>query len=427
MSQANEVPRRSRKAQGGDSPALPAAENEVLFDWERIIVIAATILVLFFYTRACPFPSGTFWDLASARDFDLSPGWVMAPETMALWIAQSSSSMLGLKALYHLMFFFLSCIVGAWVFRSREILPGLLVLAIFTFGLQSALSLRWILQLLFMAGTIAMFEGEFLKGAFGWVLIPVTAAAAGMGLNGWLLVGLVAAYSFVRWEFRLSLVLCALFGLLFFPEGVAGAFSNVFPLASRFPNPEELTTQTWMAVLFLVPNLLALPLIEEEDLPLLIFYAVIGIYSLLSPAYLPAFILAGVISLLKVLGDIEPLSLNVRLLGLILIGVLVHVLLFVGPTGFRLNPAVQGEAGSDLEPLVSTLVEHKTVPAHELGELMWKGLVNPSLKELETIQPTTIVPLMLVGNIYQIDLQAMTASTTESPLPDSLSLDIGEK
>jgi len=427
MSQANEVPRRSRKAPEGDVAALPAAESGILYDWERLIVIAATILVLFFYTRACPFPAGTFWDLASARDFDLSPGWVMAPETLALWVAQSSASMLGLKALYHLVFFFLTCIVGAWVFRSREILPGLLILALFTFGMQSALSLRWILQLLFMAGTIAMFEGDFLKGSFGWVLIPVTAAAAGLGLNSWLLVGLVAAYSFVRWEFRLSLVLCALFGLLFFPEGAAGAFSNVFPLAARFPNPEELTTLTWMGVLFLIPTLLALPLIEEEDLPLLVFYAAIGIYSLLSPAYLPAFILTGVISLLKVLGDIEPLSLNVRLLGLILIGVLVHVLLFLGPTGFRLNPAVQGEAGPALEPLVSSLVERQTVPAHELGELMWKGLVNPSLKELETIRPTTIVPLMLVGNIYQIDLQALNASSTESPLADALSLDIEAK
>lgn len=397
------------------------------FDWERVIVVAAAIFVLFFYTRACPFPAGTFWDLASARDFDLSPGWVMAPETIALWIAQSSASMLGLKAVYHLVFFFLSCIVGAWVFRSREILPGLLVLAIFTFGLQSALSLRWILQLLFMAGTIAMFEGDFLKGSFGWVLVPVTAAATAMGLNSWLLVALVASYAFVRWEFRLSLVLCALFGLLFFPEGAAGAFSNIFPLASHFPNPEEVTTQTWLAVMFLIPNLLALPLIEEEDLPLLIFYAGIGIFSLVAPAYLPAFILVGVVSLLKVLGDIEPLSLNVRLLGLILIGILVHVMLFLGPTGFRLNPAVQGEAGPALEPLVSTQIERKTIPAHELGELMWKGLVNPSLKELETIRPTTIVPLMLVGNVYQIDLQALNASATETPLSDVLSLDIERK
>lgn len=74
-------------------------------EWNRIAALVATIAVLFFFTRSAPFPASTYWDLALARDFDLQIGWVMLPETLALSIADSTASLLGLKAVYHIAFF----------------------------------------------------------------------------------------------------------------------------------------------------------------------------------------------------------------------------------------------------------------------------------------------------------------------------------
>ncbi|MFZ2957455.1 MAG: hypothetical protein WA705_11240 [Candidatus Ozemobacteraceae bacterium] len=379
-------------------------------EWERVGILAGVIFLLFFYTRSCPFPAGTFWDLASARDFDLGFGWIVMPETLALWIVQSSASVIGLKVAFHLGFFFLCAVLTVWIFKGPEVLPGLIILGIFTFALQPLLSFRWIFQLIFIAGILSMFHGTFLRNSFGYTLIPVTAAAAGMGLESWLMVGIIAIYCLTRQEYRLSLILCALIGMLFFPEGAAASITTGFPLSTRFPHPEDVRSLQVIAGLLLVPNLIAMSLIQREDLPLLICYAILGVLSLIAPTYLPAFILVGVMLLLKVFNDISPLTLNVRLTGVLLLGIFVYLFLFMGPGGFRLNSVVRGDSGLALEPFLSFQTSKKLIPAYELGELMWKGIINPTPTDLSLINPGKTVPIVLESGAYHIEFPANTVS-----------------
>ncbi|HMM59456.1 MAG TPA: hypothetical protein PKC25_04905, partial [Candidatus Rifleibacterium sp.] len=176
--------------------AASVQQTRAPVEWNRIAALVATVAVLFFFTRSAPFPAQTFWDLTLARDFDLSLGWVFFPESLALTIADPSASLLGLKAVFHIAYFLLCCILCTWVFKSREILPGIIFLAVFALSMQAFLSLRMLLTLIFVAGTITILDNNRLKNHFGLVLIPITAAASGLGLNGWLLVALVACHAF---------------------------------------------------------------------------------------------------------------------------------------------------------------------------------------------------------------------------------------
>lgn len=359
-------------------------EEDLPMDWERIAILGATLVILFFYTRASPFPAGTYWDLLFARDFDLNIGWALLPEALAYTIVQTSASLIGLKTVYHIAYFLLCAIVAVWVFKGKEILPGIVVLGIFAFGLQPILTLRWTLQLLFLAGLISMFDGPYLKDVFGVALIPVTAAASALGLNSWLLLALIVIHVLVNDEFRLSLILCGLMGILFFPEGAASSVAHA-PLSTLFQRPEDAKMLTLLGGIFLVPNLLALPRMGEEDLPTLIFYALTGILSLVDPSFIPCFILVGTFLIFLNLADIEPLSTGTRLVGILLLAVVLHVSLFLNPIGFSLNTTVRGELGAQLATLMTTNYEQRRIDVHEMGELAWKGLVEIDTDDLPTL------------------------------------------
>jgi len=356
--------------------AFPESQEDSPWDWERIFAFLATLAVLFFYTRSCPFASGTYWDLLFAREFDLNIGWTLLPETIALNFAQSAVSLAGLKTLCHVMFFMLGCMLMLWIFRGREILPGLIVLGIFAFAMQPLLGLRALLQLLFTVGLLAILDGDLVRGRFGVVLIPITAAASALGLNSWILVTLVTCYALVRPGYRLTLILSALIGILIFPEGAASAVSYQTPLSLLYPHPDDQQLMSLLAGIFLVPNLIALSRISEEDFPMVIFYAITGFLALVNGAGMPLFIVTGVVLLLNALSEIEPLSLNTRLAGTVLLVVLVHMFLFLNPSGFGINPTVRGELGSEVDALLQGRVRSRVVTTHDLGELMWKGLLR---------------------------------------------------
>ena len=268
-------------------------------EWNRIAALVATVAVLFFFTRSAPFPAQTFWDLTLARDFDLSLGWVFFPESLALTIADSSASLLGLKAVFHIAYFLLCCILCTWVFKSREILPGIIFLAVFALSMQAFLSLRMLLTLIFVAGTITILDNNRLKNHFGLVLIPITAAASGLGLNGWLLVALVACHAFYNDHYSPTLALCALIGLLFFPEGAASSVDAGSVLSWNFMPENDMQIMYLLAGIFLLITLAMLGRLAHEDMPNLFFYAITGFMALISPAALPVFVLMGLTILLK--------------------------------------------------------------------------------------------------------------------------------
>lgn len=365
-------------------PAVPvtngsaAAETDEvpLWDWERICALLATLVVLFFYTRSCPFASGTYWDLLFAREFDLNIAWTVLPETIALGLAQSAASLAGLKAVCHILFFILCCLLLNWIFRGREILPGLIIIGIFSFSMQPLLGLRALLQLLFAVGLLAMLDGDVLKERFGAALIPVTAAASVLGLNSWVLVALVTCYALVRPGYRLTMILSALIGILCFPEGAASAVSDQIPLSIQYQHPDDQHLMSLLAGIFLIPNLIALSRIDEENFPMVVFYAFTGLLALANAGNMPLFIVTGVVLLLKALSEIEPLSLNARLSGTVILVVVIHLFLFLNPSGFGINPTVRGELGSDVDALLQGRIRSRVVTTHDLGELMWKGLLR---------------------------------------------------
>ena len=307
-------------------------------EWNRIAALVATVAVLFFFTRSAPFPSTTFWELTLARDFDLEVGWVIMPETLSLAVANSSVSLLGLKAIYHISYFFLCCILCLWVFKAREIFPGVMALAIFALSMQSFLSLRMIFQLIFIVSLLTMLSNNRLKNNFGILLIPVTAAASALSLNGWLLVALVACHAFINEDYNLTLVLCALTGLLFFPEGAALSVDPDSVLSWNLASAADINALHMLAGIYLLVNILNLGRLTHEDLPDLVFYAITGFMALFSAANLPIFIAVGVIICFKSFANAKPMPLAWHLIGIVILTAVIHLFLFVNPFGFKLNP-----------------------------------------------------------------------------------------
>jgi len=354
-------------------------------EWNRIAALVATVAVLFFFTRSAPFPASTFWDLALARDFDLQIGWVLLPESIALAITDSTASLLGLKAVFHICFFLLCCLICTWVFKSREIMPGVLLLAVFALSMQSYLSLRMLLQLIFVAGTLTILDNNRLRNNFGVILIPITAAASSLSLNSWLLVILVVCHAFYNDKYSPTLVLCALTGLLFFPEGAATAVDRTSVLAWQFMPETDTRIMYLLAGIFLLINLVSLHRLGHEDMPNLFFYAITGFMAVVNPASVPIFILMGLTMLLKCFSEVEPLPLNYHLAGIIALTAIIHMFLFFNPFGFKLNPTVRGQLGKDLSPLLEGYVSEQTVYNHEIGELVWKGLISLKQEDLPVI------------------------------------------
>jgi hypothetical protein len=367
-------------------------------EWNRIAALVATIAVLFFFTRSNPFPATTYWDLTMARDFDLSIGAVFLPETMALEVVNSSASLLGLKAIYHIAYFLLCCVLCLWVFKGREILPGLIVLAIFALSMQSFLSLRMLLQMIFVIGLLTILDNDRLKNNFGIVLIPITAAASALTLNSWLLVCLIACHAIINKNYNLSLIVCGLIGVLFFPEGAAVAVNPNSVLAWQFIPVNDMKIMYLLAGIFLLVNLITLGRLTYDDMPDLVFYAITGFIALIYPASIPVFILMGVIMLLKSLSDIEPMSLNYQLAGIIVLTAIIHLFLFVNPFGFKLNPSVRGQLGKNLSPILEGYVDEQDLYNHEIGEIAWKGLVNLKTDDLENIHHFKNWSLIRLGN-----------------------------
>ncbi|HAE39612.1 MAG TPA: hypothetical protein DCG57_13400 [Candidatus Riflebacteria bacterium] len=394
-------------------------------EWNRIAALVATIAVLFFFTRSAPFPASTFWDLALARDFDLNIGWVFLPETLALSIADSSASLLGLKAVYHIAFFLLCCLICTWVFKSREIMPGVLLLAVFSLSMQSFLSLRMLLQLIFIAGTLTILDNNRLRNNFGVILIPITAAASGLSLNSWLLVVMVACHAFYNDKYSPTLVLCALTGLLFFPEGAATAVDRTSVLAWQFLPDTDTKIMYLLAGIFLLINLVSLHRLGHEDMPHLFFYAITGFMAVINPASVPIFILMGLTMLLKCFSEVEPLPLNYHLAGIIGLTAIIHVFLFVNPFGFKLNPTVRGQLGKNLSALLEGYVSEQSVYNHEIGELAWKGLISLEHKDLPVIASKRDWKIVRLGNgEFELQMQQQNFARVLAPkLPNMLADD----
>jgi hypothetical protein len=333
-----------------------------------------------------------------ARDFDLSLGWVFFPESISLAIADSSASLLGLKAVFHVGFFLLCSLLCLWVFKSKEVLPGIIVLAVFALSMQAFLSLRMLLQLFFIAGLLTILDNNRLKNNFGILLIPITAAASAFGLNSWLLVVLVACHAFLNEKYQISLVLCALTGLLFFPEGAAAAVAPDSVLSWHFIPPQDMKILSLLSGIILIVNLVTLNKLTHDDMPNLIFFAITGFMALMNPTTTPIFILMGMIILFKSFAEIKPLSLNYHLAGIVALTAIIHVFLFLNPFGFKLNPSVRGQLGKNLSPLLEGYVDEQEIYNYEIGELAWKGLVSIEVDSLPKIARTKRWKIVKKGN-----------------------------
>ncbi len=378
--------------------------SEIPWDLGKIGVFILVMVVLFLYTRACPFSSGTYWDLFLARDFDLNVGLSILPETIAFNVAQSSLSIIGLKALYHFVFFVLCLAIMVWVFKGNEMIPGVIVLCVFAFTVQPLISLRWMLQLIFMLGVMIAFEGDTMKGSFGVLLIPFTAAASLLGLNAWMLLILIACHALFTPKCRLSLILCGLIGVLFFPEGPAAALNSDISIFSQFVHPEDTKLLNLLAGIFLMPTLLNLPRLVEEKFANLVFFAITGFFALLNPGNIFSFIALGAVLLLDSLSEIEPFSPNGQLLGTIVIVAIIHLFLFLNPSGFSLNPSVRGELGQTLEPLIKGEIIGRRIQPHEIGELAWKGLVKVETPDLEKFRRLPYLEVMADAEGFRLQI-----------------------
>jgi len=304
-------------------------------------------------------------------------------------------------------------------------MPGVLLLAVFSLSMQSFLSLRMLLQLIFIAGTLTILDNNRLKNNFGVILIPITAAASGLSLNSWLLVVMVACHAFYNDKYSPTLVLCALTGLLFFPEGAATAVDRTSVLAWQFLPDADTKIMYLLSGIFLLINLVSLHRLGHEDMPHLFFYAITGFMAVINPASVPIFILMGLTMLLKCFSEVEPLPLNYHLAGIITLTAIIHVFLFVNPFGFKLNPAVRGQLGKDLSPLLEGYVSEQTVYNHEIGELVWKGLVSLEHEDLPVIASKRDWKIVRLGNgEFELKMQQQAFDKVYAPkLPNMITDD----
>lgn len=343
----------------------------------RIVALVATLTILFFLTRSTPFASSTYWELSIARDFgSLSSGWVFTPEKIALSIVNSRPSMLGLKALYHMLFFLICAMLCLWIFKCKEPLPGIVILFFFALAMQIHLDFRMLLTIFSTVGLMMILDSNLMKDDFGIMLIPITASASAMGLNAWLMIVLVTCYVVVIDDLRPSLILCALIGLLFFPEGAAAAanFSSVW--SWHFAVPIEQKLVYIIAAILLLINIVNLAKLAHEDMPALIFCVVTGFMSLVNPYYMPLFIVVSIILLFKSFSDIEQLSMNSYLVGIVLITIIINLFLFSNSFGINLNPTVKHHLGDLLTPVIEGKVKEMPIKNYNIGELAWKGIIS---------------------------------------------------
>jgi hypothetical protein len=212
------------------------------------------------------------------------------------------------------------------------------------------------------------------------------------------LLALIACHAIFNKNYSLSLIICGLIGVLFFPEGAAISVNPGSVLALQFTPLNDLRVMYLLSGIFLVVNLFTLSRLAYEDMPNLVFYAISGLMALISPSSLPIFILMGVIMILTSFSDLKPLSLNVQLGGIIVLTAIIHLFLFVNPFGFKLNPSVRGQMGQALAPILEGYVDEKNILNHEIGEIAWKGLVNIEEKNLKELYNRRIWRLIRLGS-----------------------------
>ena len=356
----------------GFAKAKPFVKETI--EWNKLTTIIATIVVLFFFTRSAPFPSTTFWELTIARDFNIDSN-VLYPETIALKIEDSSLSLLGLKAIYHIIYFIICSLYCIWIFRNKEPLPGLVTLSIFTFSMQVFLNLKMLLTILFILCMLFLLDQKLMQNRFGFEFIPIMAAASGLGLNTFLLVSLIACFSIFNKNYKFSLIFCALLGGLFFPEGFIAFLKTDSIFNWNFFPESELRILYVLSGLFLLFNLVSLPRMSSQDFPILVFYAITGFFALLQPTTLPVFIAVGLFFFIKLYSDLNPLSLIFQMIGLLLITTMVYLYLFINPFGIKLNPSVKNQLGKELAPLEDGFYDKLEIEKYNLGELIWKPII----------------------------------------------------
>ncbi len=372
-------------------------------EWNRITTIIATVVVLFFFTRSAPFPTSTFWELTIARDFYPEFTNILFPEIIALNIADSSLSLLGLKAIYHIIYFILCSLFCVWIFRSKEPLPGLVGLSIFAFSMQVFLNFRMLLTILFLLGMLFLLDQNLMQKRFGFVLIPIVAAASGLGLNTVLLISLVMCYALTNKNYSFSLVVCAILGGLFFPEGFISSIDSTSIFNWNFIPEAEMKILYVLSGIFLLFNLISLGRMTQKELPILVFYTITGFFSLIQPATTPIFIVIGLLLSIKLYSDLKPLSLIYQMFGLLIITTMVYLYLFINPFGIKLNPSVKNQLGKELAPLTEGYFDKMEIEKHNIGELAWKGMVRYDQEKIRNLfQKKKLILIKTINGEYRI-------------------------
>ncbi len=338
--------------------------------------IIATVVVLFFFTRSAPFPASTFWELAIARDFAPTSSSVLFPESITLLISDSSISLLGLKAIYHIIYFLICSVMCIWIFKNKEPLPGLVGLSLFAFTMQAYMNLRTLLTMIFILGLLSLFDSKMLRNKPGITFIPIIAAASWLGLNTMLLLSLIFCHILFNKEYKLTGIVFAASGGMLFPEGLWATLNSDSIFSWNFLPSSEMNILYVLAGIFLFVNILNMGRLKKSDLPNLVFYVITGFFALALPSTTAIFVAMGFFMSIKLFSDQKPLPIQFQMGGLLIITTMVYLYLFVNPFGIKLNPSVKNQLGKDLAPLMEDYVDRMPIETNNIGELVWKGLIS---------------------------------------------------
>jgi hypothetical protein len=349
--------------------------HKEFIELNKLTTIIATIVVIFFFTRSAPFPSSTYWELTAARDFKPDLSDILFPEILALKISDSSLSLMGLKAIYHIFYFIICSSFCFWIFKNKEPLPGLIALSVFTFSMQVYFNLKLLLTLTFILGILFLLDNNYIKNRFGIIFLPIMGAVSGLGLNTALILSLIFCHVFYRKNIKLSFIIWSIIGGLLFPEGFIASFDKDLIFNWNFIPNYEIKTLFVLSCIFLFVNIISLSKITSRDLPNLTFYVITGLFAFFQPTALPIFVAMGLFLFIKLYSDQHPLPLNYQMVGLFVITTIVYLYLFINPYGIKLNPVVNGQLGKELSSVTEDYVKSMDIEWYNLGELIWKNVI----------------------------------------------------
>lgn len=361
-------------------------QNTAQIKWGRIATVLAVVSILFLFTRSALLPAGTFWELSAARELVASGennAWF--PELLALNLVGSSSSLIGLKALHHILFSLICCGLTFYLLKGKEFAPGLLVLCLFALFAQSCFHIRHLFAVFLLLCFVLTVDSKLslkLKGLFFFL---ITAVSTIMGIEGWLIVCFALFYFlFGNGKMTIPLLICVLAGYAVYPNGVAASFNYELLVNRNFVVTSDSYFMVGFAVVLFVFNAVLFNKIKFSERSILFFSLLMAVLTILDLKFAALFLFFEMLLFVKSCSKCELLSINIHISLIMILTMAVYYYLFNNSFGLNLNSNVNKQIGKNLDSITNGYESSLILESKDIGELIWKKIISFDKSKIET-------------------------------------------